>query len=163
MCPVQDRRRTSCLRELLRSTSARASLGKSIGNPSTDGCAVHPPTAPDEPPAADEADVLLDTVKLYREESKAARDKVEGVLAQYRANTSTMLALATAAVAFFGFSTGPRQQVWYIVAMAAYLGGPIAAGIAAVVLGIGCAALARKNVVAPPFGTSRSRAVCSAA
>lgn len=82
---------------------------------------MHPPTAPDEPPAADETDVLLDTLELYREESKAARDKVEGVLAQYRANTSTMLALATAAVAFFGFSTGPRQQVWYIVAMAAYL------------------------------------------
>lgn len=78
-------------------------------------------------PSAREADVDLETVKLYREESKAARDKVEGLLDKYRANTSTLLALATAAVAFFGFADGPRDKTWYLIAVIAYI---VAVGIA---------------------------------
>lgn len=67
-----------------------------------------------------EAEVFLDTLKLYYEESKVAREKVEGLVQKYRSNTSTLLALATASAAFFGFSQGPRQQVWYVVALAGY-------------------------------------------
>ncbi|MGW0158470.1 hypothetical protein ACWDUN_04010 [Mycobacterium sp. NPDC003323] len=67
------------------------------------------------------AQVLLDTVKLFYEESKSARALVEGQIDKYRANSSTLLALATAAVAFFGFSTGPRQQVFFWIAICAYL------------------------------------------
>jgi hypothetical protein len=67
------------------------------------------------------ATVYLDTVKLYYEESKAARQQVESLLDKYRTNTSTLLALSTAAVAFFGFSTGPRQPVFYWVTIAVYL------------------------------------------
>jgi hypothetical protein len=67
-----------------------------------------------------EADVFLDTLKLFYEESKIAREKVEVLVEKYRSNTSTLLALATAAVAFFGFSEGPRQPVWYVVAMVGY-------------------------------------------
>ena len=62
-----------------------------------------------------------DTVKLYYEESKAARGQIEGFLEKYRSNASTLLALSTAAVAFFGFSTGPRQVVFYWIAIGAYL------------------------------------------
>jgi hypothetical protein len=67
------------------------------------------------------AEVFLDTVKLYYEESKAARVQVEGLLDKYRTNTSTLLALASAAVAFFGFSTGPRQPVFYWISIGFYL------------------------------------------
>lgn len=67
------------------------------------------------------AQVRLDTIKLYYEESKAARALVEGQIDKYRANTSTLLALASAAVAFFGFSTGPRQSVFFWIAIASYL------------------------------------------
>jgi hypothetical protein len=76
---------------------------------------------------AREADVDLETVKLYREESKAARDKVEGLLDKYRANTSTLLALATAALAFFGFADGPREATCYVIAVVAYI---VAVGVA---------------------------------
>ncbi|WP_157531235.1 hypothetical protein [Mycobacterium sp. IS-1496] len=64
--------------------------------------------------------VDLETLKLYHQESKTARERVEGLIDKYRANTSTLLALATAAVAFFGFSDGPRQQGWYVTAVVAY-------------------------------------------
>src|SRR5690349_12756584 len=67
------------------------------------------------------ARVFPDTVKLYYEESKAARSQIEGLLEKYRSNASTLLALSTAAVAFFGFSTGPREVVFYWIAIAAYL------------------------------------------
>lgn len=67
------------------------------------------------------AEVFLDTVKLYYEESKAARQQVEGLLDKYRANTSTLLTLGSAAVAFFGFSAGPRQPAFYAVAIVSYL------------------------------------------
>jgi hypothetical protein len=64
------------------------------------------------------AQVFPDTVKLYYEESKAARAQIESLLDKYRSNTSTLLTLATAAVAFFGFSTGPR---FYWLAIGCYL------------------------------------------
>jgi len=67
------------------------------------------------------AKVFLDTVKLYYEESKAAREQAEGLLEKYRTNTSTLLALASAAVAFFGFSTGPRQLVFYWISIGFYV------------------------------------------
>ncbi|MBY0291069.1 MAG: hypothetical protein K2X52_28600 [Mycobacteriaceae bacterium] len=67
------------------------------------------------------AQVFPDTVKLYYEESKAARAQIESLLDKYRSNTSTLLTLATAAVAFFGFSTGPRQPVFYWLAIGCYL------------------------------------------
>jgi hypothetical protein len=67
------------------------------------------------------AQVFLDTVKLFYEESKAARAQVEGLIDGYRTNTSTLLALASAAVAFFGFSSGPRQPVFYWIAIGSYL------------------------------------------
>jgi hypothetical protein len=67
------------------------------------------------------AQVFPDTVKLYYEESRAARAQIEGLLEKYRGNTSTLLALSTAAVAFFGFSTGPRQPVFYWIAIGSYL------------------------------------------
>ena len=56
------------------------------------------------------AKVFLDTVKLYYEESKAAREQAEGLLEKYRTNTSTLLALASAAVAFFGFLPDPGSS-----------------------------------------------------
>ncbi len=56
------------------------------------------------------AKVFLDTVKLYYEESKAAREQAEGLLEKYRTNTSTLLALASGTVAFFGFSTDPGSS-----------------------------------------------------
>lgn len=65
--------------------------------------------------------VHLDTVRLYYEESNAARQQVEGLLEKYRANASTLLALASAAVAFFGFSSGPRQAACYWISIVAYL------------------------------------------
>jgi hypothetical protein len=65
--------------------------------------------------------MFLDTVKLFYEESKAAREQIEGLLDKYRSNSSTLLTLATAAVAFFGFSTGPREPVFYWIAIGCYL------------------------------------------
>jgi hypothetical protein len=65
--------------------------------------------------------VCPDTAKLYYEESKAARAQVEALLDKYRTNTSTLLALASAAVAFFGFSTGPRQPVFYWISIGFYV------------------------------------------
>jgi hypothetical protein len=65
--------------------------------------------------------VCPDTVKLYYEESKAARAQVEALLDKYRTNTSTLVALASAAVAFFGFSTGPRQPVFYWISIGFYV------------------------------------------
>jgi hypothetical protein len=50
--------------------------------------------------------VCPDTAKLYYEESKAARAQVEALLDKYRTNTSTLLALASAAVAFLGSLPG---------------------------------------------------------
>ena len=64
------------------------------------------------------AKVWLD---MYYEESKAARAQVEGLITNYRTNTSTLLTLASAAVAFFGFSSGPPQPVFYWIAIASYV------------------------------------------
>src|SRR5271163_2023291 len=67
------------------------------------------------------AQVFPDTVKLYYEESRAARQQIESLVDKYRSNTATLLTLATAAVAFFGFSSGPRQPVFYWMAIGCYL------------------------------------------
>ena len=67
------------------------------------------------------AEVWPDTVELYYEESKAARAQIEALLDKYRTNTSTLLALASAAVAFFGFYTGPRQQFCYWISIGSYV------------------------------------------
>lgn len=71
--------------------------------------------------------MYLDTLKLFYEESKAARGQLEGLVERYRANTSTVLAIATAAVAFFGFSDGPRQPLLYWTAIAAYIAAAVLA------------------------------------
>jgi hypothetical protein len=67
------------------------------------------------------AQVFPDAVKLYYEESKAAREQIESLVDKYRSNTATLLTLATAAVAFFGFSTGPRQPAFYWMAIGCYV------------------------------------------
>lgn len=71
--------------------------------------------------------VCPDTAKPFYEESKAARAQVEALLDKYRTNTSTLLALASAAVAFFGFSNGPRQQFFYWISIGFYVLAVVAA------------------------------------
>lgn len=43
------------------------------------------------------------------------------VVSVRRTNSSALLAVSTGAVAFFGFSSGPRQPQFYWVAVGAYL------------------------------------------
>lgn len=45
-----------------------------------------------------------DTAKLFYEESKSAKEHLDGVLNQYRSNTSVVLTLATGATTLFGFA-----------------------------------------------------------
>lgn len=60
-----------------------------------------------------------DSLKLFYEESRAAREGVDALLAQYRSNTTTVLTLATGAAAFFGFADSPKG-LWFSLALLAY-------------------------------------------
>ena len=60
-------------------------------------------------------------VKLYHEESKAAREQAEGLLEKYRTNMWTLLALASQQLLFLGFSTGPRQLVFYWISIGFFM------------------------------------------
>jgi hypothetical protein len=60
-----------------------------------------------------------DSLKIFYEESKAANEDLHDLLKQYRANTTTVLTLATAAATFFGFEDSPKGG-FYVAALAAY-------------------------------------------
>lgn len=47
-------------------------------------------------------------VEIFYDESKAARDVMDQILIRYRTNTTAVLALATGAATFFGFSNSPK-------------------------------------------------------
>jgi hypothetical protein len=99
------------------------------------------------------AKVVPETIKLYYEESKAAREQLEKLVDKYRTNTSTLLTLATAAVAFFGFSTGPRQPVFYWLAIGGYLAAIAAAAFIFVPtpMPVNVAYDTRKHLFNPPM------------
>ncbi|WP_131829168.1 hypothetical protein [Mycobacterium numidiamassiliense] len=59
------------------------------------------------------------SVSLFYEESKAARKDIADLLHRYRANTTAVLALATGAATFFGFSNSPKG-LFYLLSLSAY-------------------------------------------
>ena len=67
------------------------------------------------------------SVDAFYEESRTARTELDALLQSYRSNTTTVLALATGAATFFGFSSSPKGA-WFVAALVAY---GIAAGLAA--------------------------------
>ena len=60
-----------------------------------------------------------ESVKVFYEESKAARQTMDELLIRYRTNTTTVLALATGAATFFGFADSPKG-FFYVLSMVAY-------------------------------------------
>ena len=50
-------------------------------------------------------------VEIFYDESKAARDVMDQLLIRYRTNTTAVLALATGAATFFGFSNKSEGAV----------------------------------------------------
>ncbi|MGU3500895.1 hypothetical protein [Mycobacterium sp. C31M] len=75
-----------------------------------------------EPPSVahpPKARMYAGSVELFYEESKAAREVMDKLLATYRTNTTTVLALATGAATFFGLSDSPKG-IFFIFSMVAY-------------------------------------------
>lgn len=68
-----------------------------------------------------------EAIQVFYEESKTARADLDKVRDVYRNNTTTVLALATGAATFFGFSDSPKG-LFYSLALAAYA---VAVGLAA--------------------------------
>ncbi len=64
-------------------------------------------------------EVDTEAVKTFYEESKAAKEKMDDLLKQYRSNTTVTLTFATAAATFFGFSDSPKGAA-FVAALAAY-------------------------------------------
>lgn len=60
-----------------------------------------------------------EAVELFYEESKAAREALDATLKEYRSNTTTALALATGAAAFFGFEDSGKG-IFFVLALVAY-------------------------------------------
>jgi hypothetical protein len=60
-----------------------------------------------------------ETVEVFYEESKAARQGLDDVIKQYRTNTTAVLALATGAATFFGLEQSVKGP-FYLAALAAY-------------------------------------------
>ena len=60
-----------------------------------------------------------DALKLFYEESKSAHAGVSDLLKQYRANTTTVLTLATGAATFFGFANSPKG-IFYVLSLTSY-------------------------------------------
>lgn len=58
-------------------------------------------------------------MKLFYEESKATSQALLDLVGEYRANTTKVLALATGALALFGFEDSDKGW-WYIAALVAY-------------------------------------------
>ena len=56
----------------------------------------------------DEAAMYPTSVEIFYDESKAAREVMDELLVRYRTNTTAVLALATGAATFFGFSSSPK-------------------------------------------------------
>jgi hypothetical protein len=75
------------------------------------------------------AEMKPETVKLFYEESKAARDALDDILKQYRTNATAVLALATGAATFFGFKDGPKGG-WFAASLVAYAVAVLAAAVA---------------------------------
>lgn len=68
------------------------------------------------------------TVELFYSESKAAREALDETYKQYRSQTTTVLALATGAAAFFGFEDSSKGG-WYVAALVAYGVGALLAAL----------------------------------
>jgi hypothetical protein len=60
-----------------------------------------------------------ETVELFYEESKAARQGLDEVIRQYRTNTTAVVALATGAATFFGLEQSVKGP-FYVAALIAY-------------------------------------------
>ncbi|WP_141751428.1 hypothetical protein [Rhodococcus sp. 1139] len=60
------------------------------------------------------------SIQLFYEESKSARTLIDSALEKYRANTTTVLALATGATAFFGLSSSTKNELLYVSSLVAY-------------------------------------------
>jgi len=58
-------------------------------------------------------------VEVFYDESKAAHDFVDELVLRYRERTTTVLALATGAATFFGFSNTPKGP-FFVVALVAF-------------------------------------------
>ncbi|MEO5834505.1 MAG: hypothetical protein ABJA16_06535 [Nakamurella sp.] len=63
--------------------------------------------------------MIPETVDVYYTETTAAYTHLIEVIAKYRSNTTTVLALATGAAAFFGFADTDKQLMYYL-ALTAY-------------------------------------------
>jgi hypothetical protein len=62
----------------------------------------------DDKVSDDEFVAYPSSVEIFYSESKAARDDMDQLLIRYRTNTTAVLALATGAATFFGFSNSPK-------------------------------------------------------
>ena len=58
-------------------------------------------------------------VEIFYEESKAARGAMDELLIRYRTNTTAVLALATGAATFFGFSNNPKG-LFFVLSLISY-------------------------------------------
>ena len=67
----------------------------------------------------DDAQMYPSSVEIFYDESKAARDVVDQIVLRYRANATAVLALATGAATFFGFSNAPKGR-FFILSLVSY-------------------------------------------
>jgi hypothetical protein len=67
----------------------------------------------------DELEAYPSSVGIFYDESKAARDAMDQLLIRYRTNTTAVLALATGAATFFGFSDSPKG-LFFLLSIVSY-------------------------------------------
>jgi hypothetical protein len=67
----------------------------------------------------DDLDAYPSSVEIFYDESKAARDAMDQLLIRYRTNTTAVLALATGAATFFGFSNNSKG-LFFLLAIVCY-------------------------------------------
>jgi len=73
----------------------------------------------DDKVSEDKLQAYPSSVGIFYDESKAARDVMDQLLIRFRTNTTAVLALATGAATFFGFSNSPKGW-FYLLSLVCY-------------------------------------------
>ena len=115
--------------------------------------------APSPPPVPVPGSKVPETVALYYDETRDAHAHLLEVIGRYRANTTTVLAIATGATAFFGFGAGGKG-LWFYLALAAYAAAALSAMVVFQPRGLRTNMAARFDddlAITPPLTSTEAR------